>query len=29
VTADAFAEFLTLPAYDVLLRREADLVPST
>jgi malate synthase len=29
VTADAFTEFLTLPAYEVLLRREADLAPST
>jgi malate synthase len=25
VTAERFTEFLTLPAYDVLVRREADV----
>ena len=29
VTAERFTEFLTLPAYDVLVRREADLAPAS
>jgi malate synthase len=29
VTADRFIEFLTLPAYEVLVRREADMAPAS
>jgi malate synthase len=29
VTADRFTEFLTLPAYEVLVRREGDLAPDS